>query len=77
MLLKQSQKELDAMAVANDRLEMLNNILMSKTLFLGDSHSHGYYEMGGKISSWQSNNYAEIMHTRIASSVYLQYALVG
>ena len=33
---------------------------MSKTLFLGDSHSHGYYEMGGKINAWHSNNYAEI-----------------
>ncbi len=34
--------------------------VMTRSLFLGDSHSHGYFEMGGKISSWQSNNYAEI-----------------
>ena len=33
---------------------------MTKTLFLGDSHSHGYFEMGGKIHAWESNNYAEI-----------------
>tara|TARA_B100000212_G_scaffold118508_1_gene88529 strand:- start:897 stop:1724 length:828 start_codon:yes stop_codon:yes gene_type:complete len=33
---------------------------MTKTLFLGDSHSHGYYEMGGQINAWHSNNYAEI-----------------
>jgi len=33
---------------------------MARTLFIGDSHSHGYFEMGGKISAWQSNNYAEI-----------------
>ena len=33
---------------------------MTKTLFLGDSHSHGYFEMGGKVNAWESNNYAEI-----------------
>ena len=33
---------------------------MARTLFIGDSHSHGYFEMGGKIHSWESNNYAEI-----------------
>jgi hypothetical protein len=33
---------------------------MTKTLFLGDSHSHGYFEMGGKVHAWESNNYAEI-----------------
>jgi len=33
---------------------------MSRTLFIGDSHSHGYFEMGGKTNFWQSNNYAEL-----------------
>jgi len=33
---------------------------MAKTLFIGDSHAHGYYDVGGKISAWQDNNYAEI-----------------
>ena len=40
---------------------MLKNILtvMTKTLFLGDS-PHGYFEMGGKVNAWESNNYAEL-----------------
>ena len=33
---------------------------MTRTLFLGDSHSHGYFEMGGKVNAWESNNYAEL-----------------
>ena len=33
---------------------------MSRTLFIGDSHAHGYYEVGNTISAWQDNNYAEI-----------------
>jgi hypothetical protein len=33
---------------------------MSKTLFIGDSHAHGYYEIDNTISAWQDNNYAEI-----------------
>jgi len=28
---------------------------MSRTLFIGDSHAHGYYHMGGKIHAWESN----------------------
>ena len=33
---------------------------MSKTLFIGDSHAHGYYETNQGILAWQENNYAEI-----------------
>ncbi len=33
---------------------------MGRTLFIGDSHAHGYYEVNGNISAWQDNNYAEI-----------------
>ena len=33
---------------------------MAKTLFIGDSHTFGYYEVNGKISAWNENNYAEI-----------------
>lgn len=33
---------------------------MSRTLFIGDSHAHGYYEIDKTISAWQDNNYAEI-----------------
>ena len=33
---------------------------MTRTLFIGDSHAHGYYEIDNKISAWQDNNYAEI-----------------
>jgi len=28
---------------------------MSRTLFIGDSHAHGYYEVGNTISAWQDN----------------------
>lgn len=33
---------------------------MAKTLFVGDSHAHGYFDVNGKISAWNDNNYAEI-----------------
>ena len=33
---------------------------MTRTLFIGDSHAHGYSEIGDTISAWQDNNYAEI-----------------
>jgi len=33
---------------------------MSVTIFLGDSHSHGWYDKDNRTYSWQDNNYAEI-----------------
>ena len=33
---------------------------MSTTVFLGDSHSHGWYDTGNDTYAWQDNNYAEI-----------------
>ncbi len=33
---------------------------MGRTLFIGDSHAHGYSEIGTTVSAWQEANYAEI-----------------
>jgi hypothetical protein len=33
---------------------------LGRTLFIGDSHAHGYSEIGTTISAWQEANYAEI-----------------
>ena len=33
---------------------------MTRSLFLGDSHSHGYAEVNGEVQFWKDNNYAEL-----------------
>lgn len=47
-----------------------------KTLFVGDSHLHGYYESDGKINAWQNNNYAEI-YSDINNKEVIVYSLPG
>ena len=49
---------------------------MSRTLFIGDSHAHGYYHMGGKIHAWESNNYAEL-YSKLHQKQTVIYSVPG
>lgn len=50
---------------------------MSRTLFIGDSHSHGYYEdANGDLQFWQESNYAEIYSKKNNKPIVI-YSLPG
>lgn len=50
---------------------------MGRTLFLGDSHTHGYYAKDdGNIKAWQENNYAEIFSRENDREVII-YSMAG
>ena len=49
---------------------------MPRTLFLGDSHAHGYYHMGGKIHAWEPNNYAEL-YSKLHDKKTVIYSVPG
>lgn len=49
---------------------------MSRTLFIGDSHSTGYYEKDGELLFWQDNNYAEI-YSKLNNKPVVIYAQPG
>lgn len=50
---------------------------MSRTLFIGDSHTTGYFENDqGGVLFWQDNNYAEI-YSKIHNKPVVIYAMPG
>lgn len=49
---------------------------MSRTLFIGDSHTTGYYEENNDLLFWQDNNYAEI-YSKINDKPVVIYAQPG
>lgn len=49
---------------------------MTKTLFIGDSHAHGYYDNGEEVLYWQENNYAEHFATYSNCEVII-YSIPG
>lgn len=49
---------------------------MARTLFLGDSHSHGYAEIDGKVNFWQEYNYGEI-YSKLNNKNVAIYSIPG
>lgn len=49
---------------------------MSRTIFLGDSHSHGYAEIDGNLNYWKEYNYGEI-YSKLHNKPVAIYSIPG
>ncbi len=50
--------------------------MTKRTLFLGDSHSHGYAEIDGEVKFWQEYNYGEI-YSKLNNTPVAIYSIPG